>query len=234
MIKYILFDLDGTLLPMEQKPFVKAYFSGLAKKLAPLGYEPNLVIDAVVRGVGAMTNNDGRETNEIVFWNNFAEILGEEVRKHQELFENYYKKEFQELKNVCGFEPMAKEVIGLVKEKGFKVALATSPVFPRIATESRIRWAGLELDDFEIVTTYEDYSYAKPNLRYYKEVLLQLNVKPEECVMIGNDVQEDMIASELGMKTFLLTNCLINRTQQDISEFAQGGFLELVEFIKNL
>ena len=40
----ILFDLDGTLLPMDQDEFVKAYFSKLAKKLAPLGYEPQKLI----------------------------------------------------------------------------------------------------------------------------------------------------------------------------------------------
>ena len=39
-IKMILFDLDGTLLPMDQNHFVKTYFGALAKKLAPLGYDP--------------------------------------------------------------------------------------------------------------------------------------------------------------------------------------------------
>ena len=40
MIKTVLFDLDGTLLPMDQDNFVKAYFKNLAIKLAPHGYDP--------------------------------------------------------------------------------------------------------------------------------------------------------------------------------------------------
>ena len=43
-IKAVLFDLDGTLLPMDQDEFVKAYSMGLAKKLAPHGYEPEKLV----------------------------------------------------------------------------------------------------------------------------------------------------------------------------------------------
>ena len=40
MIKTILFDLDGTLLPMDQDAFTKAYFKSLSEYLLPFGYEP--------------------------------------------------------------------------------------------------------------------------------------------------------------------------------------------------
>ena len=234
MIKVIMFDLDGTLLPMDQDKFVKVYFYGLGKKLEPFGYDPNKVADAVLSGVIAMTKNDGKLTNEVVFWNKFAELLGEDVRNYAELFEDYYHNEFQKVKDVCGFSSMAKEVILKAKEKGLRVVLATSPMFPKIATESRIKWAGLELDDFEFYTTYEDYNYAKPSLGYYKDVISRLGVLPEECVMVGNDVLEDMISSELGVKTFLLTECIINRKNLDYSKYEQGDYTKLIEFIESL
>lgn len=234
MIKVVMFDLDGTLLPMDQDTFVKAYFGGLAKKMLPFGYEPTAVVDAVRRGVGAMIKNDGEKTNETVFWNVFANLLGEEIREREPDFEDYYKNEFQKLKDVCGFNPRAKEVVELVKSKGFRPVLATSPMFPKIATESRTRWAGLETNDFEIVTTYEDYSFAKPSLGYYKAVIEKLGVSPNECAMIGNDALEDMVVKELGVRVFLLTDCLINRKEQDINEFEHGSYPELIEFINNL
>ena len=43
----VLFDLDGTLLPMDRDVFVKDYFGRLARKLAPYGYEPKKLIEAV-------------------------------------------------------------------------------------------------------------------------------------------------------------------------------------------
>ena len=185
-------------------------------------------------GVIAMAKNDGKFSNEELFWEKFSELLGEDIKKYQNTFEDYYKNEFQNLKDICGFSEKAKEAVLTAKEKGFRVVLATSPLFPKIATESRIKWAGLEPSDFELYTTYEDYNFAKPNLKYYESVISQLKVLPEECVMVGNDVLEDMAAAQLGIKTFLLTDCIINKKNLDYSNYAQGDFLKLIEFIKNL
>ena len=52
--------------------------------------------------------------------------------------------------------------------------------------------------------------------------------------MVGNDVGEDMIAATLGMKVFLLTDCLINKAGADIHQFPNGSFPELMEFIRGL
>ena len=103
-----------------------------------------------------------------------------------------------------------------------------------VSTESRVKWAGLDKEDFALITTFEDYNYCKPNLDYYRQVIEKLGVKPEDCVMVGNDVSEDMIAQQLGMKVFLLTDCIINKENKDISVYPNGGFDQLKEFIENL
>lgn len=80
MIKMILFDLDGTLLPMDQEIFIKAYFSGIANKFVNYGYEPNMLIASIWEGTKAMIKNDGSKTNEEVFWDCFAYMFGEKVK----------------------------------------------------------------------------------------------------------------------------------------------------------
>ena len=233
-LKAVLFDLDGTLLPMDQDIFVKTYFKGLASKLVPLGYEPKRLIDSVWAGTEAMIKNTGAKTNETVFWDIFAEIYGENVRKDEPHFEKFYRTEFQNVKNICGYNPKAATVVHKLKEAGLVVALATNPIFPAIATESRVRWAGLEPQDFEIYTTYENISYSKPNTEYYSEIAKRLKLKPEECLMVGNDVGDDMVAEKIGMKVFLLTDNLINKEQTDISLFPNGSFDELSKYIDSL
>lgn len=230
-IKVVLFDLDGTLLPMDQDIFVKMYFGLLAKKLAPKGYDPDQLIKAVWAGTKAMMKNDGYQTNEETFWEIFCGLLGEHVLEDKPLFEEYYRNEFQNVKSYCGFNPKAAEVVYRLKEEGFRVALATNPLFPSIATESRIRWAGLEPEDFELYTTYEDNRYCKPHLEYYRDILKKLEVQPEDCIMIGNDVSEDMITEKLGMKVFLLTDSLINTEGKDISVYPHGSFDEALEYV---
>ena len=68
----------------------------------------------------------------------------------------------------------------------------------------------------------------------YQDILETMNLTPEECLMVGNDVDEDMIAETLGMKVFLLTDCLLNRKNKDITRYPQGSFPELLEYIRTL
>ncbi len=234
MIKAVLFDLDGTLLPMDQDFFTECYFKGLIKKAAPHGYEPKKLIESVWKGTKEIFKNDGQENNEKVFWRVFADIYGEDALKDKAIFDEYYREDFQKIKDDCGFNPIAAETVRQLKSSGFRLALATSPIFPAIATETRLGWTGLSPQEFELITTYENIGFCKPNPEYYREICRRLDVSPEDCLMVGNDVDDDMVASALGMKVFLLTDCLINQSKKDISEYPNGGFDELLEYIKTL
>lgn len=231
-IKAILFDLDGTLLPMDQDVFVKTYFKALAAKLMPKGYEPQKLLESLWAGIASMVKNDGSCINEEAFWKTFSQIHGEKAMKDKPFVDEFYREEFNKVQTSCGFTPFAKEVIDEVKASGKKVVLATNPLFPQMATAHRIRWAGLAPEDFYIYTTYENSSYCKPNPQYYLEILEKIGCKPEECIMIGNDVSEDMVAQQLGMKVFLLTDCLINKEEKDISVYPNGSFEELKAFLR--
>ena len=231
-ITAILFDLDGTLLPMDQDLFVKAYFKGLATKLVPHGYDPNALIDSIWKGTAAMVRNNGQCANETAFWNYFASVFGEAARNDEPKFREFYETEFQKVRHVCGFAPEAREVIDQAKAMGLRVILATNPIFPAIATGARMQWAGLKATDFELVTTYENSSYCKPNLAYYRQILSQIGEQPENCIMVGNDVSEDMIAAQLGMQVFLLTDCMINKDNIDISQYPHGSFDALMAFLQ--
>ena len=231
-IKAVLFDLDGTLLPMDQDAFTRGYFKLLAGKLAPLGYEPEGLVKAIWHGTGAMVRNDGSCTNEEAFWKDFAGTYGPKALKDRPLFEEFYAVDFQKAKAICGFTEEAERTVSLLKAAGVRVILATNPIFPAVATESRIRWAGLSPEDFELYTTYENSSFCKPNPAYYREILQRLDLRGEECLMVGNDVREDMAAETLGMETFLLTDCLINTENVPLDRWPHGGFQDLQAHLK--
>ncbi len=231
-ITTVLFDLDGTLLPMDQEAFTTGYFKLLAKKLAPHGYEPKSLVDAIWAGTAAMVKNDGSRTNEQAFWKKFSAIYGaEKALADQPLFEDFYANEFSAARETCGFTPAAAETVCRLRSRGVRVALATNPIFPRIATEQRIRWAGLAPEDFALYTTYENSTFCKPNPAYYLEVARTLHVQPEECLMVGNDATEDLAACEAGMDVFLLTDCLINTKNRDISACPRGDFAALNAYL---
>ena len=230
-IKTVMFDLDGTLLPMDQDQFTKYYFGLLAKKLAPYGYNAEQLVSGIWAGTAAMVQNDGSCTNEEAFWKKFCALMGEKVLEDKPLFEEFYRVEFQGARASCGFAPQAAGLVKKLKVAGYRVLLATNPIFPAIATENRIRWAGLEPEDFELYTTYENACRCKPNPDYYRDILSSMKLDPTECLMVGNDATEDTAAELAGMQVFLLTDCLINKENKDISRWPHGGFEELEKFI---
>lgn len=233
-MKTFLFDLDGTLLPMDQEVFIKKYFSEIAKVCAPLGYEAKALMNTIWEGTLSMISNDGTTTNRQRFWDTFARLFGEHARKSEKHFDKFYENEFNNVKVTTSPTPLAGECVRILKEKGYRLILATNPIFPKAATLSRVRWAGLNPEDFELITTYENSTYCKPSLDYYKEILEKSNVQASECIMVGNDVKEDMCVSQLGMDTFLLKDYIINEKQEDISKYRQGFMKDLYEFLDDL
>lgn len=240
MKKVILFDLDGTLLPMDQEDFTKAYFHSLIKKLAQLGLpaqtpdEQKALANAVWAGTYAMLKNDGSCTNEERFFATFSAVIEEDVSHLKPALEEFHKNEFHSVSKVCSKNPIVPKIISKLKENGYRVAVATNPLFPLLANEARLSWAGLSLADFEFCTCYENSRFCKPSLDYYKEILRVLDVSAEDCIMVGNDVGDDMPAKELGMDVFLITDCLINSQKRDINEFPHGSWTDFVEYLETL
>ncbi len=231
MIKTCLFDLDGTLLPMDLNEFVKEYFKTLGAFLVPHGYESEKFVGAMWKGVGAMLHNDGTRFNETAFWQNFCSVFGESAMEDIPLFDEYYHSVYPNLKNICGYNEKAGKLISELHQKGVRLVLATNPMFPPIATKTRLGWSGADISHFDYYTTYENSSYSKPNPEYYREIVTKLGLLPSECLMVGNDVEDDMVAREVGMQVFLLTDCLINAKEKDISVYPHGDFDALTEFI---
>lgn len=234
MISTVLFDLDGTLLPMDQEVFVGAYMQGLTAAAAPLGYDARTLAHAIRSGTEAMIRNDGERTNEAVFWDTAVRLCGEGIAAGRRIFDEFYRTDFPRIGRVCGFSPKSAQTVARIRDMGFRTALATNPLFPAVATAHRMAWAGLRAEDFECVTVYETSHFAKPNLDYYREVCATIGVAPTECLMVGNDVADDMVAERLGMRVFLLTDCLINKENADISRYPQGDLDDLIAYVEGI
>jgi FMN phosphatase YigB (HAD superfamily) len=231
-IDTILFDLDGTLLPLDQDRFIQDYFARFVIKGQELGYSPELLLSALQRGITAMVLNDGSLTNKERFDQVFEEASGIAAAEFNERFAPFYTHEFGFLRKHAFPSPLAREIVQEVKGKGYTVVLATNPLFPSQGTEARLGWADLASSQFSLVTTYEDFHYAKPNLGYYRQILQLLGKEASSCLMVGNDVEEDMVAQGLGMDVYLVTDYLINNKNKDIASYRTGSLEDLATFFK--
>ena len=234
-IKAVLFDLDGTLLPMDQDKFLKGYFGLLTETVVAHGYEGKKFMKALLAGTDAMVANDGKATNEAVFWQVFHSFYDPDEWPDIALFNRFYMDVFPKTRAFCGEDPRPRLIVDAVHEKELCCALATAPAFPAIATETRMGYVGLHPADFALVTSYENCTFCKPNPDYYRDVAARLGLAPEECLMVGNDVTDDMIpATEVGMQVFLLTDFLINKIDGDISQYPHGNYDDLLALVRSL
>jgi FMN phosphatase YigB (HAD superfamily) len=233
MLNTILFDLDGTLLPMDMKTFEKLYFGAMSDCLADL-IGPKELAKNIWASTTVMVKNTEHRTNEDIFMEDFKTRIDGDIEVYKDRFDKFYDAEFIQAKVAVFESKLIQESVKLLKEKGYKLVIATNPLFPLKAIHHRIRWAGFEPSEFEYITSYEQNHYCKPQLKYYEEILKDVGKTPKECMMVGNDVQEDIIAGKLGLKTFLIKDCLLNRTDDEIAVDYEGDYESFYEFVKEL
>ncbi|RXJ04148.1 HAD family hydrolase [Anaerobacillus alkaliphilus] len=229
MAKVILFDLDGTLLPMDTEAFIKNYLGHLAPRVASI-IDPQEFIKALWAGTEAMMRNlEEEKTNEQVFEETFLKLVKLNKEDIWPTLDEFYSEIFPTLSHLTSPTPLAKKVVEKALEQGYRVALATNPVFPKVAIYERLRWAGIADMPFEVVTVYENSTYTKPHTQYYQAICNRLEIDPTDCIMIGNDKQEDLAASKIGMKTFLVEGHVIDRGEPVYPIDDHGTLEELYE-----
>ena len=232
MLKAVFFDLDGTLLPLDEDKFLKIYFGMLCKRMAPLGYEPEKLVEAVWTGTKAMYKNDGSKTNEEVFWDAFVNIYGKEALKDREYLDAFYTNEFKLVKSSCQENPFVREIIKCCKDNGLLTILSTNPIFPRIGTLTRMDFIGLNEDDFDYITTYENSNYSKPNPKYFKMLLDKFNLQPSEVILFGNNTYEDGDCSNaVGIKCYMVGDFVIHH-ENTAQEYDHIKISDVVDTIK--
>ncbi len=201
MAKAILFDLDGTLLLSDEEEFYTAYYKTLGKYCLDL-VEPSKLVQSVQKIMKKITMDDGKANNYDRFINTMKEELGEDLASALERrFNSFYlSEEFNSLKALT--VPNEKLISWMrdSKNSDTKKALATNPIFPKIAIVKRMIWAGLRENEFDWITVMENSHFLKPRGEYYSEIAQKLGVDPKECMMIGNDDFLDGSCTKTGME----------------------------------
>lgn len=233
MRKAVFFDLDGTLLPLGMGEFLRLYYaaaeqSGFYRRISEKNGEK--IFNAAIY---AMLKNDGKALNSEVFFRAIESMSGVSEEALTPYLESFYMNEFKQVRNCARPDDRVPLIIDELKRKGYRLIIATNPLFPKIATDERIRWAGLSPDDFEYISYYDNSKWCKPSLGFYKEILEKRRLAASECFMIGNDVAEDMIALEIGFKGFLVIDNLIGNIER-IPECERGDYSDLLDFAGSL
>ncbi|MBX6353127.1 MAG: HAD family hydrolase [Thermoflavifilum sp.] len=230
----LLFDLDGTLLPMDLDEFMKGYFKELIPHIAHVVDREKIVKQIWDATMDMIQNEDPNTLNIDVFKKSFFAATGLSEEQIWPLFDEFYENVFGILRHLTQPTDISREICRTAVDKGYDLVIATNPIFPERAIRHRMAWAGIDDIPFRLVTTMENSHFCKPNPKYYVEILDKLGKSPFECIMFGNDVQEDGIAGKVGMQTFLVKDCLIDHGDSRIDFTHEGSLEDVLRFVQDL
>ena len=177
-------------------------------------------------------SNDGRDTNENVFAEAFFPLKGHSREEIQLIFDEFYQNEFPKLRTCSRRNPEAYLVVQEAFKQGYKLVIATTPLLPETAVTQRLEWAGVADFPYSMITAIENSRAVKPHPLYFKQIFETIGHSAEECLMVG-DEDKDMVAANLGCKTFLIPGLNTDVKPNTPEPSYKGTLGDLAELIRN-
>ncbi|MFW9921965.1 MAG: HAD family hydrolase [Candidatus Thorarchaeota archaeon] len=220
VINALLFDMDSTIIQIEEYDFSKNYFQLLHNH-----YFPELDMRFFYQSMheitkNVMINSFPKEFTMETFMREMSSKFNQTPEELYVKFMSFYNNEYDKLEKYISPMKGVKNLMNECIERGFEIIVATTPVFPEVAITKRLKWGGLGDFDFKLVTHAENMHFSKPRVEYYIEILSYIKKKVTECMMIGNEFIGDIVGpTKLGMKTFYCPVPSINEEFYDSPEF---------------
>ena len=230
----LLLDLDDTLLKNSMADFLPAYLRAVSTSLADY-VEPSTVVNALLAGTEEMLGNQDPDcTLADVFYPIFYQAIQQNPQVIDPAIDRFYRDVFPQLKSLTRPIPQAVRMVESAFARGFRVAIATAPLFPRQAILQRLAWAGFtpEKHPFALIPSVEDFHFAKPNPAFLAELLAQLGWPEDGALMVGNDVKDDIgAANGLGLPSYWIRTDGYPPPDGEAQPTASGSHEDLIAWL---
>lgn len=201
-IKHLLIDLDGTLVGARNVALSVAF---TYKVLQKLRQKTKIwpALKAMARATNVSYAARSEQTNQSRIVDIFAEELGMDRAETEKLLLETIREVFPQLQPYFYPMPFAGKFLDWANGR-FPITLATNPMWPEDIIKLRVQWANIDPSIFGNITHANKMHSCKPEVSYYEELLEQENLKPEECLLIGNHMENDLAATKLGIPVYIV------------------------------
>jgi len=233
-IDTLLFDLDGTIIDLKRKAEILFYLR--AFKRFKKYFNPVSFYFSFRKSLRCLQANRTEHLNYDVFLEKMARFGRTTPQVIDSLASEMVEKDFRSLGAFFTAVPGARDAVALAHRLEYRLVLATNPVFQEKTVLYRMEWAGLIPDHFLFITSSQNMNRCKPSVEFYERLLARLDLKPRQCLMIGDNPDEDLPAHDIGIRTFLVETPLsIKAIRKNITNprlDALGTYPELMNWMK--
>ena len=230
---HLLVDLDGTLLGLDIDRFLPVYLQQLAAFVGEAVRLPDFSLRFMSAVQTMVASRPDESTNEEAFYATFrAGLSPEAAQSCDDAFASFYEVVFPSLGEQTRPMPGARAFIAAARRGGYRLILATSPVFPRFVIEQRLAWAAIAPDAFAAITSFETCRYNKPDPKYYEEILRGQGIEAGTALMIGNDLRDDGAATHVGIAFAFVEGRYARKQDPRGSPVWRGSMLALARAVE--
>jgi FMN phosphatase YigB (HAD superfamily) len=233
----LLLDLDNTLLKNDIDTFLPNYLQAFARQVSE-HIDPDRFVQSLLAGTQAMAKNRRPDrTLQEAFESVFYPMLGIEPAFFQDLADQFYSQVFPTLRRLTAPRPEAVSLVKACLENGYRMAVATNPMFPRSAIIERLRWANLPIETypFEMLASYETFHFAKPEPAFFAELLALMGWPAGPLVVVGDDLKRDVAAGRrLGLPVFWIAKDGVSAPDRPLAPTASGRLSDLLPWVDSV
>ena len=231
--KVIIFDLDGTLIDSI------GVWNDVDKEL--INTIGSVDFDEI--DIGKQRDEKLKEFNNSEdMYLEYCGFLGEKYQSKlskEEIKKLRYEIAANYLKNIIDYKPDAENILKILKEQGFTLVLATTTNDHTIKTyieenQNIIRKAPLD-EYFSLIYSKGAVKKLKPDPEIHYKILKELNVKPEECLIVEDSLIGIEAAINAGIEFVVIYDKYSDGNREKINNLAKiqfKNFDEMIQFIK--
>ena len=211
--KAVIFDMDGVIFDTE-----RVYLEIWQSVFEKYGYKMTKELYITVMGTG-------RKNVIKTFLENFGDDLQIEKMYEEKDNQLFYIIENQGIPLKEG----VKELFSMLKEKNYKIALATSAKRERVEKQIKDKWLK---ESFDAIVCGDDVEKGKPSPDIFLKAAKKIDVEPENCFVVEDSPAGIKAAFSGGMKGIHVEDLKV--ADEDILKYCQKSFKDLQEVKKYL
>ena len=211
--KAVIFDMDGVIFDTE-----KVYLDIWIEVFEKYGYKMTKELYVTVMGTG-------RKNVIKTFLENFGDDLPIEKMYEEKDNQLFYRIENQGIPLKEG----VKELFSMLKEKDYKIALATSAKRERVEKQIKDKWLK---ESFDAIVCGDDVEKGKPSPDIFLKAAKEIDVEPENCFVVEDSPAGIKAAFSGGMKGIHVEDLKV--ADEEILKYCQKNFKNLQEIKKYL